>query len=459
MVTKAALQDQLNSGFSLWTPPSADHASLGAAHGSVALPPAGPSAGARLRRFMAFAGPGYLVATGYMDPGNWATALAGGSRFGAALLFVAVLSSLMAIVLQALSARLAFATGRDLAQVCRDALPKPFAMLFWLIMEAAIVATDLAEVIGTAIGLELLLGIPMGVGVLLTAFDAFLVLAFMRFGFRKLEAFVVSLLILIAACFAVELVLSRPDIGEAARGLIPTRALFTDQQMLYIALGILGATVMPHNLYLHSGAVLTRAVGPSLEERRGAIRFAVLDSSIALMFALLVNASILLLAAAAFHAHGHIEVAELQDAYNLIAPLLGSALAAKLFAVALIACGLNSTLTATLAGQIVMEGFVRLRLNPVARRLLTRSIAIVPAIVVIYLGGESSTNNLLIASQVMLSLALPFAVTPLVILTASRKWMGELKAPWLTSAAAYAIAAAIIALNLKLIFDAATGAG
>ena len=459
MVTKAALQDQLNSGFSLWTPPSADHASLGAAHGSVALPPRGATIGARLRRFMAFAGPGYLVATGYMDPGNWATALAGGSKFGAALLFVAVLSSLMAIVLQALSARLAFATGRDLAQVCRDALPKPFAMLFWLIMEAAIVATDLAEVIGTAIGLELLLGIPMGVGVLLTAFDAFLVLAFMRFGFRKLEAFVVSLLILIAACFAVELVLSHLDIGEAARGLIPTRALFTDQQMLYIALGILGATVMPHNLYLHSGVVLTRAVGPSLPERRSAIRFAILDSTVALFFALLVNASILLLAAAAFHAHGHTEVAELQDAYNLIAPLLGSALAAKLFAVALIACGLNSTLTATLAGQIVMEGFVRLRLNPVARRLLTRLIAIVPAIVVIYLGGESSTNNLLIASQVMLSLALPFAVTPLVILTASRKWMGELKAPWITSATAYAIAAAIIALNLKLIFDVATGAG
>ena len=331
--------------------------SLGAAHGSVHVPKTGPL----FRRFLSFAGPGYLVATGYMDPGNWATALAGGSKFGMALLFVAVLSSLMAIVLQALSARLAFATGRDLAQNCGQAFPRPARLGFWLIMELAIVATDLAEVIGTAIGLELLTGLPLGAGVVLTSLDALLILAFMRFGFRKLEAFVVALLILIASCFAVELVLARPDMADVAKALLPTRDLVTNPAMLYIALGILGATVMPHNLYLHSGIVLTRAVGPSHAEKSSAIRFAILDSTIALLFALLINGSILILAAAAFHAHGHPEVAELPDAYRLIAPLLGSALAAKLFAIALIACGLNSTLTATLAGQIVMEGFINIK--------------------------------------------------------------------------------------------------
>jgi manganese transport protein len=426
---------------------------LGAAHGSINV----PRAGSNFRRFLAFAGPGYLVATGYMDPGNWATALAGGSRFGTALLFVAVLSSLMAVVLQALSARLAFATGRDLAQVCRDAFPKPVSIVFWLIMETAIIATDLAEVIGTAIGLELLTGLPLGLGVIITAFDAVLVLAFMRFGFRKLEAFVVSLLIVIASCFAVELILARPDMAEVARGLMPSRALFTDPQMLYIALGIVGATVMPHNLYLHSGIVLTRAVGPRQSDKASAIRFAILDSTIALIFALVINSAILILAAAAFHAHGHMDVVALPDAYRLIAPLLGTALAAKLFAIALIACGLNSTLTATLAGQIIMEGFINIKLNPVARRLLTRSIAILPAIAAIYLGGEASTNNLLILSQVVLSLALPFAVVPLVWFTASRKRMGGLTAPLATSAVAALIASAIIALNGKLVLDAVAG--
>ena len=373
--------------------------SLGAANGSVHVPKSGPA----FRRFLSFAGPGYLVATGYMDPGNWATALAGGSQFGMALLFVAVLSSLMAIVLQALSARLAFATGHDLAQNCGQAFPRPVRLVFWLIMELAIVATDLAEVIGTAIGLELLTGLPLGAGVILTSLDALLILAFTRFGFRKLEAFVVSLLVLIASCFAIELVLARPDMADVARALLPTRDLVTNPAMLYIALGILGATVMPHNLYLHSGIVLTRAVGPSHAEKSSAIRFAILDSTIALLFALLINGSILILAAAAFHAHGHPEVAELPDAYRLIAPLLGSALAAKLFAIALIACGLNSTLTATLAGQIVMEGFINIKLNPVARRLLTRLVAIVPAVGVILIGGASATNGLLVLSQVVLS--------------------------------------------------------
>ncbi|WP_026608269.1 Nramp family divalent metal transporter [Methylocapsa acidiphila] len=434
---------------------SAAAPSLGAAYGSVPVPPSG----SRLRRFLSFAGPGYLVATGYMDPGNWATALAGGSRFGTALLFVAVLSSLMAVVLQALSARLAFATGRDLAQVCRSAFPPAVSIVFWLVMELAIVATDLAEVIGTAIGLELLTGLPLGAGVILTAFDALLVLAFMRFGFRKLEAFVVALLILIASCFAIELVLARPDMAAVAKGLLPSRELFTNPQMLYIALGILGATVMPHNLYLHSGIVLTRAIGSREIDKRRAIGLAILDSTVALLFALIVNASILVLAAAAFYAHGHFEVAELPDAYRLIAPLLGSTLAPKLFAIALIACGLNSTLTATLAGQIVMEGFVKIRLNPAARRLLTRSIAIVPAVAAIFIGGEATTNSLLVLSQVVLSLTLPFAVVPLVWFTASRTRMGGLVAPRPTTAVAVLIALAIILLNGKLVLDAIVGGG
>lgn len=436
--------------------PAAPHGlppSLGAAHGSVKVAKSGPA----LRRFLSFAGPGYLVATGYMDPGNWATALAGGSRFGMTLLFVAVLSSLMAIVLQALSARLAFATGLDLAQNCGASFPRPLRLVFWLIMEAAIVATDLAEVIGTAIGLELLTGLPLGAGVVLTALDALLILAFMRFGFRKLEAFVVSLLILIASCFAVELFLARPDMAEVAKALLPSRELITNPGMLYIGLGILGATVMPHNLYLHSGVVLTRQVGPSLAERASAIRLSILDSTIALLFALLINGSILILAAAAFYAHGHPEVAELQDAYYLIAPLLGSALAAKLFAIALIACGLNSTLTATLAGQIVMEGFINIKLNPVARRLLTRLVAIVPAAAVVVIGGSAATNSLLVLSQVVLSLTLPFAVVPLVAFTASRRRMGALKAPRATTTIAGLIAAVIIALNAKLVFDAILG--
>jgi manganese transport protein len=427
--------------------------SLGAAYGSVHV----PRTGAVFRRFLSFAGPGYLVATGYMDPGNWATALASGASFGMALLFVAVLSSLMAIVLQALSARLAFATGRDLAQNCGHAFPRPVRLGFWLIMETAIVATDLAEVIGTSIGLELLTGLPLGAGVVLTSLDALLVLAFIRFGFRKLEAFVIALLVLIASCFAVELVLARPDMADIAKALLPTRDLFTNPTMLYLALGILGATVMPHNLYLHSGIVLTRAFGSSQAEKASAIQLAILDSTIALLFALLINGSILILAAAAFHAHGHPEVAALPDAYRLIAPLLGSALAAKLFAIALIACGMNSTLTATLAGQIVMEGFVNIRLNPVARRLLTRLVAIVPAVAVILIGGASATNGLIIVSQVILSLTLPFAVVPLVWFTASRGRMGGLVAPWTTTATAALIAVAIIGLNAKLVADAIVG--
>ena len=424
--------------------------SLGELRGSVAL----PSSATPWRRFAAFLGPGYLVATGYMDPGNWATALAGGSQFGAALLFVAVASSLMAMVLQALSARLGIATGRDLAQICRENVLAPVSVLLWLVAEGAIIATDLAEVIGTAIGLQLVLAIPLWIGVILTGLDVFLVLAFQRFGFRKLEAFVFALLIVIALAFVVQLGLAQPDIRAMLGGLVPTSALVTNGQMLYLALGIVGATVMPHNLFLHSGVVQTRAIGPSLADKREAIRFATIDSNIALVFAMLVNAAILILAASAFNAHGRTDVAELQDAYRLIAPLLGAPVAATLFGVALIACGLNSALTATLAGQIVMEGFLRIRLAPAARRLLTRSIAIVPAIVVTLLAGEAATGRLLIGSQVVLSAALPFAMVPLVWFTASRRIMGPLVASRGLSLSAALIAAAIIALNVKLIWDA-----
>lgn len=416
-----------------------------------------PVSSSAFRRFAAFLGPGYLVATGYMDPGNWATAIAGGSRFGTALLFVAVLASLMAMVLQALSARLAVATGQDLAQVCRARLPRPVSFVLWIASEAAILATDLAEIIGTAIGLELLFGIPMGLGVILTALDVFLVLLLERFGFRKLEAFVIAMLIIIAGCFLAEMLLAKPTLDSILSGLAPARALLTDNEMLYLALGILGATVMPHNLYLHSGVMLTRAVGPSLPEKREAIRYATIDSTVALVFALLINGSILLLAAAAFHTARRTDVAELQDAYRLLEPLLGSVLAAKLFAVALIACGVNSTVTATLAGQIVMEGFIRIRLNPATRRLVTRLIAIVPAMVVTLYMGEQATGRLLVLSQVILSLALPFAVLPLVAFTASRRVMGELTAPRLTSLTAAVIAAVIVALNVKLVWDAAIG--
>ena len=425
--------------------------------GGIAASVPVPTSGGGVRRFLAFSGPGYLVATGYMDPGNWATALAGGSRFGSALLFVAVISSLIAILLQSLSARLAVATGEDLASQCRAALPRPVSFALWLCAEGAIVATDLAEVIGTAIGLQLVFGMPLKLGVLITVLDVFLILALQRLGFRKLEAVVVAFLVIIAAAFTIELVLARPDWADVARGLAPTSAVLTDPDMLYIAAGIIGATVMPHNLFLHSGIVQTRAIGPSLAQKREALRFVKLDSAVALTFALAINASILILAAAAFHAHGYTQVAELENAYQLIAPLLGTQLAATLFGVALLACGLNSTITATLAGQIVMEGFIRIRLPPWQRRLVTRLIAILPAVGVIWLSSEAATGRLLVLSQVVLSLALPFAVVPLVWLTASRGRMGALVAPRITTGAAAAIAALLCGLNAKLVWDAVAG--
>ena len=409
------------------------------------------------KRFLAFLGPGYMVAVGYMDPGNWATSLAGGSKFGYALLFVALLSNLMAIVLQSLSARLAIGTGRDLAQACRDAFPPIVTIPLWLAAEVAIIATDVAEVIGTAIGLNLLLGIPLELGVLITALDVFLILWLQKRGFRKLEGFVVALLALIAVCFAVQVALANPDWGGVIRGFAPTTEVLRNPQMLYLALGILGATVMPHNLYLHSAIVQTRDWGDRPEDRREALKFATIDSTVALMFALSVNAAILILAAASFHATGKTEVTDLGDAHRLIGPLLGAGVAPMLFAVSLLACGLNSTVTATLAGQAVMEGFLQIRLPPWLRRLITRSLAILPAAGVTLLYGPEGTGHLLILTQVVLSLQLSFAVIPLVMFTTAQNRMGDLVAPRWLGLLAWVVAAAIVALNLKLLLDFLTG--
>ena len=413
--------------------------------------------GTWLRRFGAFFGPGYLVAVGYMDPGNWATSIAGGSKFGYTLLFVALLSNIMAIILQALCARLAIGSRRDLAQACRDGYPKWAAFPLWLLAETAIIATDIAEVIGTAIGLTLLFGIPLEIGVLLTALDVFVVLLLQRLGFRYLEAFIIALLGVIFACFGLQILLADPEWGEVIRGFAPTTEIVKNPEMLYLALGIIGATVMPHNLYLHSAIVQTRAFGETVPEKREALKFATIDSTVALMLALLINASILILAAAAFYKTGRTEVAELGEAHALLQPLLGSAFAPTLFGIALLCCGLNSTVTATLAGQTVMEGFLQIGLAPWLRRLVTRAVAIIPAAGVTLFYGEAETGKLLILTQVVLSLQLPFAIVPLVQFTASKSKMGELVAPkWLTAIAAL-IAAIIIALNFKLIYDFVSG--
>jgi manganese transport protein len=405
------------------------------------------------RRAFAFVGPGYLVAVGYMDPGNWATSLAGGSKFGYTLLFVALVSNIMAIILQSLCARLAIASGRDLAQACRDAFPRPVAFVLWLLAEIAIIATDIAEVIGTAIGLNLIFGIPLEIGVVITALDVFLILYLQRLGFRWVEALVITFLGVIAVSFGIQIALADPNWGDVIRGFAPTTEIVTNPEMLYLALGILGATVMPHNLYLHSGIVQTRAYGETLPEKREALKFATIDSTVALMFALLINASILILAAATFHASGNTEVAELGEAHSLLSPLLGLAIAPTLFGIALLACGINSTVTATLAGQIVMEGFLQIRLPPWLRRLITRAIAIIPAAIVTIWFGEQGTGQLLILTQVVLSLQLSFAVFPLVMFTADKKKMGPMVAPvWLVSIAVV-IAVAIALLNVKLLVD------
>jgi len=427
--------------------------SLAEVFGTIATKPTGSF----WRKLVSFLGPGYLVAVGYMDPGNWATSLAGGSKFGYALLTVALLSNLMAILLQALCARLGIGAGRDLAQACRDAFPAWVSRPLWLLSEIAICATDLAEVIGTAIGLNLLFGIPLEIGVLITALDVFIILWLQNLGFRWIEAFIVTLLGVIAVCFAVQIAMADPQWGAVIKGFAPTTEIVTNPEMLYLALGIIGATVMPHNLYLHSGVVQTRRYGETVPERREAINLATIDSTIALMFALLINASILILAAATFNKAGKTDVAELEQVHSFLAPLLGSAIAPTLFGIALLCCGLNSTVTATLAGQIVMEGFLDIKLPPWARRLVTRAIAIVPAAVVTIWYGEKGTAQLLILSQVILSLQLPFAIVPLVMFTADRRKMGDLIAPrWVTVLAALT-ALIIIILNVKLLWDLATG--
>lgn len=427
--------------------------SLQEVFGSIATRPSGSF----WRKLTAFLGPGYLVAVGYMDPGNWATSLAGGSKFGYALLTIALMSNLMAILLQALCARLGIASGRDLAQACRDAFPRFVSWPLWLLAEIAICATDLAEVIGTAIGLNLLFGVPLEIGVIITALDVFLILWMQNLGFRWIEAFIVTMLGVITVCFGIQIAMADPDWGAVIRGFAPTTQIVTNPDMLYLSLGILGATVMPHNLYLHSGVVQTRRYGDSLADKREAITLATVDSTIALMFALLINASILILAAATFNKIGKTDVAELEQVHSFLAPLLGSAWAPTLFGIALLCCGLNSTVTATLAGQIVMEGFIDIRLPPWARRLVTRSIAIIPAAIVTIWYGEKGTAQLLILSQVILSLQLPFAIVPLVMFTASRRKMGELVAPLWVTALAILTAMIVIALNVKLLFDFVTG--
>ena len=412
------------------------------------LPVAGKG---RWRKFLAFAGPGYLVAVGYMDPGNWATDLAGGSAFGYRLLCVVLLSNMMAVLLQGLASKLGIVTGRDLAQACRDHYSRPVSLALWALCELAIAACDLAEVIGSAIALNLLFGIPLAVGVVLTALDVLLVLVLQKKGFRLLEALVIALVALVGGCFLWEILLSRPELSQVLGGFVPHADVVRNPQMLYLAMGILGATVMPHNLYLHSSIVQTRRYEISAEGKREAVRYAFLDSTIALTFALFINAAILIVAAATFHRTGRTGVAEIQDAYQLLTPLLGAAGASAVFAFALLASGQNSTLTGTLAGQIVMEGFLDLRLRPWMRRLITRGIAIVPAVIVAVLYGESGTARLLVLSQVILSLQLSFAVFPLVAFTSDRRKMGEFANAWWVKGLAYTVAVLIAGLNAWLL--------
>ncbi len=447
-----------------------DRRSLPEHHGTVPVSATGPW----IRRLFAFAGPAYLVSVGYMDPGNWATDLAGGARFGYQLVWVIVLSNLLAILLQTLAARFGVVTGRDLAQACREYYPRWLVMPLWLMCELAIVACDLAEVLGAAIGLQLLFGLPLMVGVLLTALDVLLLLAFSRLGMRWLEALILSLIATMGLCFGVEILLSRPDWAAVLSHVIPRGAdgapslfgrgsgggltvLGLQGDSLYIAMGILGATVMPHNLYLHSALVQSRAVAGSVAAKREACRMNTVDSAIALNTALLVNGAILVLAASTFYFTGHHEVARLEDAHRLLAPLLGTSLASTLFAVALLASGQASTITGTLAGQIVMEGFLHWRIQPWLRRMISRGLAIVPAIAFIALRGERSVDSLLVLSQVVLSLQLSFAVVPLVTFTSDRRLMGGFaNPPWLVTLAVLA-SALIIGLNAKLVYDTLSG--
>ena len=403
------------------------------------------------RKMVAFAGPGYLVAVGYMDPGNWATDLAGGSKYGYTLLSVILISNLMAILLQGLACKLGIVTGRDLAQACRDHYSRPVSMVLWVLCEIAIAACDLAEVIGTAIALNLLFGIPLTWGIIITALDVLIILMLQQRGFRLLEALVITLVATVGACFLFEIIISRPDFAGIAAGFVPSRSILSDPGQLYIAIGILGATVMPHNLYLHSSIVQTRRYEESLAGKKEAVKYAFIDSTIALSIALFINSAILIVAAATFHTSGNTEVAEIQDAYKLLTPLLGVGAASAVFAFALLASGQNSTLTGTLAGQIVMEGFLDIRLQPWLRRLITRAIAIVPAVIVSIIYGDSGTAKLLILSQVILSLQLSFAVFPLVMFTSNKLKMGDFVNSRLLTASAWTVAGVIATLNVWLL--------
>ena len=405
------------------------------------------------RKMLAFSGPGYLVAVGYMDPGNWATDLAGGSAFGYTLLSIILLSNLMAILLQTLCARLGIATQRDLAQACRDHYSRPVSFALWILCELAISACDLAEVIGSAIALNLLFKIPIVAGVCITALDVLAVLYLQNKGFRYIEALVVVLILTIGSCFLLEIIFARPEFAAVFAGFVPSSEIVSNREMLYIAIGILGATVMPHNLYLHSSVVQTRKYEQTSAGKAEAIKFATIDSSVALMFALFINAAILIVAAATFHSRGHHEVAEIQDAYKLLSPMLSVPIASALFAFALLASGQNSTLTGTLAGQIVMEGFLNIRLRPWLRRLITRLIAIVPAVVTAALFGASGTAKILLLSQVILSMQLSFAVIPLILFTSDRRKMGEFASPRWLQALAWITAIIIVLLNVKYLAD------
>jgi manganese transport protein len=405
------------------------------------------------RKMLAFSGPGYLVAVGYMDPGNWATDLAGGSAFGYTLLSVILLSNLMAILLQSLCTRLGIVTGRDLAQACRDHYSRPTAVALWLLCEVAICACDLAEVIGSAIALNLLFHIPMVWGVCITSLDVLAVMYLQNKGFRYIEALVISLIVTIGACFLAEIIFSRPDLGSALAGFVPQAEIFKNTHMLFIAIGILGATVMPHNLYLHSSIVQTRKYEQTDDGKAEAIKFATIDSTTALMFALFINAAILIVSAATFYTRGEHHVAEIQDAFRLLSPMLGVPIASVLFALALLASGQNSTLTGTLAGQIVMEGFLNIRLRPWLRRLITRAVAIVPAVIVTALYGESGSARLLVLSQVILSMQLSFAVVPLIMFTSDRRKMGSFANPMWIKVLAWLTAVTIMGLNAKLLAD------
>jgi len=430
--------------------PTDIHHSLPEAHRTVGIP---AQAGC-IRKFFAFAGPGYLVAVGYMDPGNWATDIAGGSGFGYQLLCVILLSNLIAMLLQTLCAKLGIVTGRDLAQACRERYSKPVSIGLWLLCELAIIACDLAEVIGTAIALNLLFGLPLPFGVCLTAFDVLLILALQQRGFRWLEVMIITLMSFIAGCFAFQIAIAHPDLSAVAAGFLPSAEIITNPAMLYIAIGIVGATVMPHNLYLHSALVQTRRFAQTESGKREALRFATLDTVIALSFAFFINAAILIIAAAVFHTQGRVDVASIETAHELLSPMLGVGVASTVFALALLASGQNSAITATMAGQIVMEGFLQLRLPLWARRSITRLLAIIPAICIASFYGMNGTAKLLVFSQVILSLQLPFAIIPLLRLTGDRKLMGGrfVNRP-LTHFLAWSSAGLIIILNGKLLWD------